>query len=455
MSSDPTCSLRPTVCSGRNGASAEWPRPRYAWYVICVLMVAYTLSYIDRTIVDLLVEPIKADLGLTDTQFSLLRGLAFAVFYTVLGIPFGIWADRANRRNVIAIGIAFWSLMTAVCGFARTFGQLFVARVGVGVGEAALTPAAYSMIADYFPPQKRGRALGVYAMGVFVGIGLAIMIGGLVVAAVARAPSVILPVVGEMRSWQLAFLAVGLPGLLVAAWVASIDEPVRRGAGTPQHPWVMLRQALAFIGSQWRFFACHFAGYALLTMLFNALTAWIPAYLIRVHAYTAGDIAITYGPLLLIFGSGGIYCGGWLADHLRQHGHRDAEMRAGLYAALLLWPFATTATLMPTANLALAALAPLLFFASFPFAAAASALQLVTPNRLRAQVSAFYMLIVNLTGIGFGGTLTALVTDYVFDDERAVGRAMSAVGLCLPPVAAIILWRGMYYLRRTTATIDS
>ncbi|HSN71950.1 MAG TPA: MFS transporter [Steroidobacteraceae bacterium] len=454
MSSDPTYSLQPTAYSPSSAAPPPWPSPRHAWYVIFVLMVAYTLSYIDRTIVDLLVEPIKADLGLSDTQFSLLRGLAFAIFYTVLGIPFGIWADHSNRRNIIAIGIAFWSLMTALCGFARTFGQLFLARVGVGIGEAALTPAAYSMIADYFPPEKRGRALGVYAMGVFIGIGLAIMIGGFVVAAVARVPVVTLPIVGEIRSWQVAFMAVGLPGLLVALWVMTIAEPLRRGAGAPEHPWSMFRQALVFIRSQWRFFALHFGGYALLTMLFNALTAWIPAYLIRTHGYTAGDIAITYGPLLLVFGSAGIYCGGWLADTLRKRGHRDAEMRAGLYSALLLWPFAALTTLMPTDTLALAMLAPLLFFASFPFAAAASALQLVTPNRLRAQVSAFYLLIVNLTGIGFGGTLTALVTDYVFADELAVGRAMALVGLILAPLAAILLWRGMYHLRLSAAASD-
>jgi len=454
MSTDPTYSLQPTACSPRS-ATAPWPSPRYAWYVIFVLMIAYTLSYIDRTIVDLLVEPIKADLGLSDTQFSLLRGLAFAVFYTVLGLPFGIWADRSNRRNIIALGIAFWSLMTVACGFARTFGQLFLARVGVGVGEAALTPAAYSMIADYFPPERRGRALGVYAMGVFIGIGLAIMIGGFVVAAVARAPTVMLPVVGEIRSWQLAFMAVGVPGLAVALWVASLQEPVRRGAGAPEHPWAMFRQALLFIRSQWRFFLCHFAGYALLTMLFNALTAWIPAFLIRVHGYSAGDIAITYGPLLLVFGAAGIYCGGWLADHLRKRGHRDAEMRAGLYSALLLWPFAATTTLMPTVGLALAMLAPLLFFASFPFAAAASALQLVTPNRLRAQVSACYMLVVNLTGIGFGGTLTALVTDYGFGNEQAVGQAMAAVGLVLAPAAALVLWRGMHHLRASIVPAES
>ena len=215
----------------------------------------------------------------------------------MLGIPFGIWADHSNRRNIIAIGIAFWSLMTAACGFARTFGQLFLARVGVGIGEAALTPAAYSMIADYFPPEKRGRALGVYAMGVFIGIGLAIMIGGFVVAAVASVPTVTLPIVGEIRSWQMAFVAVGLPGLLIAAWVMTVVEPVRRGAGAPEHPWLMFRHALAFIATQRRFFLCHFAGYALLTMLFNALTAWIPAFLIRTYGYTAADIAVTYGPL--------------------------------------------------------------------------------------------------------------------------------------------------------------
>lgn len=420
---------------------APWPAPGLGWYAVFVLMVAYTLSYVDRTIVDLLVGPIKADLGLSDTQFSLLRGLAFALFYTLLGIPLGRLADGMHRGVLVAGGIAVWSLMTALCGLARNFTQLFLARVGVGVGEAALTPAAYSMIADYFPPERRGRALGVYALGVYVGIGLAIIIGGLVVQAVSSQPTVTLPLLGEMRAWQATFVIVGLPGLLVALWVLTVAEPPRRGTAAQSQP--MLKATLAFIVANQRTFALHFAGFALLTLSFNAISAWIPAYLTRVHGYDAGRIATSYGPLLLLFGSAGIYCGGWYADRLRSRGIADAELRAGIVGALCLWPFAATATLMPSAGLFLLLLAPLLFFSSFPFAAAASALQLVTPNRMRGQVSALYLFVVNLTGIGLGGTVTALLTDQLFGREDAVGLSMALVGAVVAPLAALVLWRGL------------
>jgi MFS family permease len=426
----------------------EWPDRRYAWYAVFVLMVAYTLSYIDRTIVDLLVGPIKADLGLTDTEFSLLRGLAFALFYTLLGVPLGRLADRTHRVRLVAAGIALWSLMTALCGAARSFAQLFVARVGVGVGEAALTPAAYSLIADYFPPERRGRALGVYAIGVYVGIGLAIIIGGLVVQAISSSPSLRLPWLGELRAWQAAFVLVGLPGLLIALWMLTIREPERRlRAG--EHELPSLGATLGFLWLHRATFAAHFAGFALLTLLFNAISAWIPAYLTRVHGFEPGRIAMTYGPLLLVFGSAGIYSGGWLADRMRMRGIADAEMRAGLVGALCLWPFAATATLMPSAALFLLLLAPLLFFSSFPFAAAAAALQLVTPNRMRGQVSAVYLFVVNLTGIGVGGTVTALLTDRVFGREEAVGYSMALVGAVVAPIAALTLAAGLRHFRRS------
>jgi MFS family permease len=432
-----------------DGSPGDWPEPGYAWYAVCVLMVAYTLSYVDRTIVDLLVGPIKADLGLTDTEFSLLRGLAFALFYTLLGIPLGWLADRAHRVRLVAAGIALWSLMTALCGAARSFPQLFLARVGVGVGEAALTPAAYSMIADYFPPERRGRALGVYAIGVYVGIGLAIIIGGLVVQAISTRPALDLPLVGEVRAWQAAFMIVGAPGLLVALWMLTIREP-RRRTQPGEHGLESLGATLRFLWRHRATFAAHFAGFGLLTLLFNAISAWIPAYLTRVHGFGPGRIAMTYGPLLLLFGSAGIYCGGWLADRLRARGVADAEMRAGLVGALCLWPFAATATLMPGAGGFLLLLAPLLFFASFPFAAAAAALQLVTPNRMRGQVSAVYLFVVNLTGIGLGGTITALLTDGLFGREDAVGYSMALVGAVVAPLAALALRAGLPHFRRSS-----
>ena len=184
----------------------------YGWYTVGVLTVAYVFSFIDRSILTLLVGPIRVDLGISDTQVSLLHGLAFAIFYTLLGIPIASLADRRNRRNIIAVGVTFWSIATAACGLTRNFWQLFLARIGVGVGEAALSPAAYSMIADSFPPEKLGRALSVYTLGAIAGIGFALIIGGAVIGTVMTATDATLPLVGTVRPWQVVFFIVGLPG---------------------------------------------------------------------------------------------------------------------------------------------------------------------------------------------------------------------------------------------------
>ena len=416
-------------------------------------MFAYTLSYVDRTILSLLVQPIKADLHLSDTEFSLLQGFAFACLYTLLGIPLGALADRSCRRNLIATGVGVWSAMTALCGLANSFATLFAARVGVGVGEAALGPAAYSMISDYFPPQRRGRALSAYSMGVYFGAGLAIMIGGMVVAAVSSTPWIELPLIGPVRAWQAAFLMVGLPGLAAALWMLSVREPSRRVVAAPAASDGALREALRFMNGRKRFFVSHFVGVGLLTLLFNAVATWIPAYLQRSFGFGARDIGLSYGPILLVFGALGIVSGGWLSDALRQRGLADAEMRVVTVSGLLVWPFAISATVSGSAATCLALLAPLFYFSSFAFGAAISALQLITPDALRGRVAALYLLFVNLTGIGLGGTMTALVTDYVLHDDRRVGVSIAIVAGICAPLATVILYLGMKYYRAAVAAL--
>ena len=400
-------------------------------------MVAYTLSYIDRQILSLLVDPIRADLNLSNTQFSLLHGLAFALFYTIVGIPLARVADNGSRRGLMAVGIFAWSVMTAVCGLAKNFWQLFLARVGVGIGEAALSPAAYSMIADYFPPKRLGLALGTYAMGVYFGIGLAFMIGGFVVELATQATATALPIVGELRPWQLTFIYVGVPGVLVALWVYTLREPIRRGAGTERVP---VRDVVQYFLDNRATLLGHFFAFSLLTLMFNANAAWAPAYFMRVHGAPVADIGLWLGGIIFVFGSLGIVSGGWLGDYWTARGHIDGTLRASLVGAVAIWPFAVAAPLMPTQTLSLLLFCPLIFFSSFPFGVATAALQLVTPNRMRGQISALFLFVVNLTGIGLGATIAALLMDYVFKSDLAVGKSMSLVSLVAAPAAAIVLW---------------
>src|SRR5712691_2641298 len=178
----------------------------YAWYVVLVLMVCYTLSFIDRQILSLLVAPIKHDLGISDTRIGLLQGLAFALFYTMMGLPLGRIADTCSRRTLISFGVLFWSVMTTLCATAKSFWSLFLARMGVGVGEATLAPAAFSLISDYFSAGLLATALSIYSMGIFLGSGLALIVGGVVVTATTRMPAIELPLLGLTASWRLAFL---------------------------------------------------------------------------------------------------------------------------------------------------------------------------------------------------------------------------------------------------------
>jgi MFS family permease len=431
--------------------NSTWPSTGIAWYALAILFIAYTFSFADRFILSLLIEPIKQDLQLSDTKISLLHGFAFAIFYTVMGIPIGRLADKYNRRSIIALGVATWSLMTAVCGITRGYWQLFAARVGVGVGEAALSPAAYSMIADLFPPQKLGRALSVYTTGAFVGAGLAFIIGGTVIAAITSTPEITLPVVGTIRSWQAAFFIVGLPGLIVAALMYTVREPVRHINSASGSDLVSMTEVFAYVRARWRVFGTHYLGFSLLGVVFNGITAWTPAFLSRSFDMSVGQSGPTIGALILVFGTAGIIVGGWLTDYLGRKGFVDGAMRTGLVAGIGCIPFAVLVPFMPTLQWVLVIYCPLLFFASFGFGAAAAALQQVTPNRMRGMVSAFYLFFLNLIGIGLGPTIIALITDYVFHDDQAVGFSLAIMAGCSGLLAALFLWKGLKPFRAEVA----
>jgi MFS family permease len=420
------------------------------WYTVGVLTVAYVFSFIDRSILALLVGPIRADLGISDTQISLLHGLAFALFYTLLGIPIASLADRRNRRNLIAIGVAFWSIATAACGLTRNFWQLFLARVGVGVGEAALSPAAYSMIADSFSPDRLGRALSVYTLGAFAGMGVAFVIGGAVISSVTTGSGVVLPIVGALKPWQLVFFIVGLPGLLVALWVLTLTEPARRQAVTVSDAAVM-KPLLAYMRRHWQAFTAHLAGFALLGIVLNSLTAWTPALLNRNFGLTPGQAGFWLGTLIAIFGTGGVLAGGWWSDREQRQGRADGPLRAGMVSAAGSLLFGAAATLATGQNLMLALYAPLIFFSTFAWGAAPAAVQLMTPGPMRAVASAIYLFFLNLVGMGLGPLLTAAVTDYVFADDLAVGKSLAVVVSSAAVLSGLLLAWGCRHFRATIA----
>lgn len=420
-----------------------YPRPAYAWYVLALLTVVYIFSFIDRQILNLLVAPVRRDLGLSDTQMSLLMGFSFALFYTGFGIPLGRIADSASRRTLIAVGFVSWSLFSAGCGLARNFAQMLLMRMGVGVGEAALSPAAYSLLVDYFPPGRRATALSIYGMGIYIGSGLAFLLGGVVAGWSASRENWLLPVVGEVRSWQVVFLAVGLPGVLLAALMYTVVEPVRRGAGAARATSIPMAEVLRYVRANWTTYFCHNVGIALLSFSSYGSTAWIPTFFVRTHGWSAADTGKIYGLLVAVFGALGITWGGWLADRWSARGVKDAAMRVALLVALAWIPPGVAYLLVPDARLAMAILAPAVFLAAAPFGIAPAAIMQVTPSRMRGQVSSLYLFVINLIGLGIGPTAVALFTDYVFGDDQRVGSSILIVSLTAHLVSALLLWFGL------------
>ena len=402
-------------------------------------MVAYTLSFVDRQILSLLVVPIKAEFGISDTAIGLLQGLAFALFYTFLGLPMGRIVDRYRRIGVIVIGVSLWSIMTVFCGIARTYTVLFLARMGVGVGEATLSPGALSILTDYFPKERLGVALSVYSMGIFIGSGLAFIAGGAVVEAVASVPAVTIVLLGELASWRLVFFIVGVPGVLVALLIATLREPVRTGVSR-RHDGELLHLSVkdvaheldrrrGSIGGICAGMACH-------AISMYGLFAWGPTFLIREFGWSAGQAGVGLGSIVLVAGCGGMYWGGRLCDRWQSSGQREAPLRVGVWSGFGASIAAVLAFSASEPLFAIALIAPLVFGLACPIGSMFAALQLLVPNQVRGQLQALYLFVISLVGITLGPLLPGLLTDYLFADPMRIGSALAmSVGISLVGMA--------------------
>jgi MFS family permease len=431
-----------------------YPAPRYAWYVVAILMLANISAQVDRQILTLLVDPIKRDLLVSDTQISLLVGLSFAIFYTTLGLPVGRLADSWNRRNLIAIGVAVWSLCTALFGLGRTYAHLLLARVGVGMGEATLQPPSLSLLADYFPPKRVATVLSVFGTGVFLGAGLAYFISGLVITAVSRQGMLTLPLVGAIRPWQSVFLVVGLPGLLIALLLLTVREPLRRGPGTSRGASV--RDTLNYLlGRERAAFLYLTIGYSVFVLVNYGTAAWLPSYFGRVHAWSPAEIGVFMGGGTMIFGTLGIVAGGWYADRLRERGVAGSKLIVGVIGALGALASGIALYLTRDDLTAKLLLIPLNVFHAFPFGAAPAAVVELAPARMRGQATAMFAFMMNTIGFTLGPLLVAWFTDSVYRDPAAVGYSILTVAaICLPAAAAILAVGSRAYaaaLRRLAA----
>ncbi len=416
-------------------SDAPYPSPWRAWSVVLILMATAILSYTDRQVLSLLVDPLKADLGISDVQVSLLLGTAFALVYGVAGIPLGWLADRVSRRNLIAAGLGVWSLGTLACGLSQSFAEIFLGRLFVGLGEAALAPAAMALISDYFPPHRRGAAVGLFLSGIAVGVGVSIFIGGAVLNLV-QSGLLSGGVFGRLAAWRLVLLWVGAPGLVWILAILAIREPARR-AVDPIPPAAVLAPPVPRL-NPWILAAPVFAVVALASLVDNAVGAWAPSLLIRTFGMAPGRVGLELGLVLAIGYGGGVFVGGLLADRAGARGGWRLKLGVCLAAGLAILP----ASMLFSAGSAGAVLvgAPLYFALSGMVTAAGfSALLDRVPATARGLAMAVSFFLNVAVGAGLGPTLVILAADHLFPGT-GLGPALAltiAAGYGLTIIAAL------------------
>lgn len=408
--------------------------PLSAWLLLALLMVASIVSFVDRQVVAIVVEPMKADLAISDSQIGWLYGV-FAVFYALAAWPIAFLADRYSRKHIIAVGIFFWSVMTILCGLSRQFYHVFWARIGVGVGEASLGPATVSMVGDMFPKSQIPLALSIFQTAAVMGSGIAFIIGGLVLEVVQQAEPLVLPVVGELKPWQQTFVYVGLPGVFLALVFLLIREPQRRGDVTKPAPPSAIVQ---FYRTNLKMLCLHHAGFLAFALAGYAFVFWSVSYFVRVHGAEAAQAAQTFGLIFLIAGPLGPVLAALLARRFTEQGRRDGNILAGMVMGCIGVPFVVAIQFVPSIEWAYLLYVPAMLFVNAPFGLANGSLPVIAPANIHAQVAAVYLFVVSLGNL-LGPPITGFFNEVIFPETDGVRYSIICVTLLFGLIAGICL----------------
>ena len=436
--------VEPAIGSSRVASAGDWPSPARAWYALFILTVGLMIATVDRGILTLLVQPIRSHLGISDTQFAVLHGWAFVSVYALLGLPIARLADRGSRRLIIGIGMAFWSVSTALCGFANTFGQFFAARAGVGAGESAYAPAVYSILQDSFPPEKLPRVFAIMAIGFAWGTSFGVILGAsllIVATGLAASPT---PIFGGLAPWQAVLILVAIPGVLLALVMVTVQEPRRRGLlpGAVSHV-LPVGQVFDYFIANARTYMPMFAAMGIKAMLSFGSGVWLPEMFRRTHEWPTTRTALWIGGIGLVVAPLGLLSGSWLAERYAKRGYDDANLRVLQIATIAVVPFSVAFPLVSSPDLALVLWGMTFFVAMLGVGPANAAVQMITPNQMRGQMRAAYQFVFNVVGFGAGPFLVALFTDRIFNDDGALRYSLASVAAIIGPLAAILTWYGM------------
>jgi MFS family permease len=390
--------------------------------ILALLFLSYVVAFVDRGLVSVAAAPIKHDLGLSDTQFGLLSGTAFVALYCVCGIPLGWLADRTDRRAVIAIGLLVWSAMTAACAAAGSFGAFFLARIGVGLGEACLVPAAISLLGSVTPLRQMGRAVAIFLMGAAVGNVFALLAGGRILEGIGSAT---IPGLGQIAPWRLLFLLGALPGFALAGLVMGIREPAR--AASFAGPRRAFQAASALLLDNRKAFLPLTIATACIIVLSQAQAAWVPLFYTRAFGLTPGEAAQTVGLMFLLSAPAGQWLGGSLIDHLRLRGVAAAPHLLQAGCSILCIPPAILFCMAKQLSVSEAGYTVfnLLVFAATP--AGMTGWQLLTPERYRGLIVALLLAVVTLIGVGVGPVVVGALSDHLLGHEQSLGISLLSV----------------------------
>ena len=417
--------------------AGSYPPAKQGWYAVGVLYFAYALLFTDRQIIAFLVDPIRADLAISDFQFSLINGFFIVALYSLAAIPVARISDSHDRRDVIAVSIAVWTLMTVLCSRASGLFVMVIARFGGGLGQAVLVPASVSLIADSFAADRRPLAINVYASAAFVGIGVAHILSGFIVTVTTSAGGLILPLTGSFSAWQLAFVFIAVPGIVVLGLMRRLIEPDRQDRMTI-HPEVRQKNTVAYVRKNWFVFVSLVIGAVLSGIGLFAAYAWVPTVFSRVYGWSSAETGIVFGLITIVFGTAGLYLSGRYATTFVSHGQALVFQRLMMLSvACAIIPGAFTMTVDSAFGM-WACVAAVIFFLAMPIGLVITAIQAITPNSMRAQITAAYFAALNIIGLGLGPIAVSVATDFVFRDDAAIDSALGVV-IVISGVASVLL----------------
>lgn len=436
-------------------SSAPWPPARTANYTLFVLAVVAAFTVVDRQALALMIEPIKADFGLTDSQAALLVGPAFSLAYAIAVFPLSKIADRSNRRNLIAISLIVWSSATIACGMVQNYVQLILARLGVGIGEAGYSPTSTSIISDTFPRERVGYAISITYVGTQLGNALALLLGGASLAFIAHLPPLKLPLGATIRPWQGAFMIIGAPGLLWALSVMTLREPVRRGVSVVQRqrpPSIVA--AIKYMIGDARAYGAILAGVCQGVFIAIGFTQWLPTLLHRSFHWELSKVGLIEGAVVLVAGPCGLLLGGKWSEVWARRGMPDTNLRIVLYGLLISVPLSILFPLLRNPYAVLAVFAASYLVSTMTAGPGIAAFQVITPNPIRAQVLAVALFMGSLLGFGLGPLIVALFTDYVFKNPQDLKYSMALCCAILGPIACLLTAQGLRPYARNYARLS-